>query len=968
TDENTPVAGDVLADNGNGIDSDPDSDPITVSAVEGSGANVGAATILASGATVNVAAGGTFTYNPGTAFDSLADGVADTDSFTYTITDGFGEFDSATVTINLTGVNDGPDARNDAFGILEDAAIFSDSVFANNGFGADLDPDNGDTFTVTAVNGATSDVGNQITLASGALLTLNSDGTFDYDINGAFEFLSDGDPDTDSFTYTISDALGLMDTATVTINITGENDNPVANDDSFSIVVTGNFSGNVLTGVGSAADSDIDQNDTLSVTDINGNTGALGTAFVLPSGATVNMLSTGGFTYDSSGAGFSAPTTDSFTYGIADGNGGTDTATVNITVQPPGNTPPVAGPITDQFLENDVNRQTDLLDPAQVSDADLDNLDVANPVVTTEDGRPLLFTINPATGLFSINDGQFEDLADSETFDITVNYDVTDGVASVANTATVTIMGENDAPVIDDLGSDVDAAVQEDASSPNLADTGNVLFSDVDLTDSHTAGAVFTGTDFSGGQLGGMNAAVSAQTSGTTGLGGMVGWTFTVSNAAVQFLGSGETVTETYGVSVDDGLASDTVTVTAVIIGVNDDPLIDDVGSDVDGAVQEDSASPSLTDTGDILFSDADLIDGHTASALFAGTDFAGGQLGGMTAVVTTHTSAVDGQGGVLAWTFTLSNAAAQFLGSGQTVTETYAVSADDGLATDSSTVSIVISGINDDPLIDVAGSDGSGAVTEDAANPTLTDTGAILFGDADLIDGHTVSTSFTGTTNAGGQLGSLSAVVTTQTSAVDGQGGVADWTFSIANAAVQFLGAGESITETYDVIVNDGIADDIFSVSVVINGQNDAPLFMSDNDLTIDENQTFVDTVVAQDDDTNDVLSYSIDALVGDGSFFTIDANTGDLSFISAPDFETPLDAGADNFYNVRVEAFDGATTSTQDIMVRVLDVADNALTILGTPGFDQLSGTGANENFQSLGGIIDFNTGGGGSDTFSF
>ena len=968
TGENTPVADDLFADNGNGIDFDPDGDSITVSAVQGSGANVGAGTILASGATVNVASDGTFTYNPGTAFDDLADGVAGVDSFTYTITDGFGEFDTATATINLTGVNDGPDAQNDAFGILEDAAVFSDSVFVNNGSGADLDPDNGDTFTVTAVNGATADVGNQITLASGALLTLNSDGTFDYDINGAFEFLSDGDPDTDSFTYTISDALGLMDTATATINITGENDDPVANDDSFSIVVAGNFSGNVLTGVGSAADSDIDQNDTLSVTDINGNTGALGTSFVLPSGATVNMLSTGGFTYDSSGAGFSAPTTDSFTYGISDGNGGTDTATVNITVQPPGNTPPVAGAITDQFQEDELNRQTDLLDPAQVSDADLDNLDVANAVVTTEDGRALLFTINPATGLFSINDGQFEDLADSQTFEITVNYDVTDGLASVANTATVTIVGDNDAPVIDDPGSDVDAAVQEDNSNPNLTDTGAVLFSDVDLTDSHTAGAMFTGTDFAGGQLGGMNATISAQTSNTTGLGGIVGWTFTVSNAAVQFLGSGQTVAETYDVSVDDGIASDTVTVTAVITGVNDDPLIDDLGSDVDGAVQEDDASPNLTDTGDILFSDVDLIDGHTASALFNGTDFAGGQLGGMSAIVTTQTSAVDGQGGVLAWTYTLSNAAAQFLGSNQTVTETYVVSADDGIANDTSTVSIVITGVNDDPLIDGPGSDGSGAVTEDASNPNLTDTGAVLFSDVDLIDGHTVSTSFTGTTNAGGQLGSLGAVVTTQTSAVDGQGGVVDWTFTIANADVQFLGLGESITETYDVIVNDGLADDIFSVSVVINGVNDVPVFQSDNDLSIDENQTFIDTVVAQDDDANDVLAFSIDTAFGDGALFSIDPNSGGLSFISAPDFETPLDAGADNFYDVRVQVSDGTVTSTQDIMVQVLDVADNALVILGTPGFDQLAGSGADETIQTLGGIIDFSVGGGGSDTFAF
>ena len=36
------------------------------------------------------------------------------------------------------------------------------------------------------MNGAAVNVGNQITLASGALLTVNANGTFDYDPNGVF--------------------------------------------------------------------------------------------------------------------------------------------------------------------------------------------------------------------------------------------------------------------------------------------------------------------------------------------------------------------------------------------------------------------------------------------------------------------------------------------------------------------------------------------------------------------------------------------------------------------------------------------------------------------------------------------------------------------------------------------------------------------------------------------------------------
>ena len=116
-----------------------------------------------------------------------------------------------------------PDAVDDTITTDEDNAL-SGSVFADNGNGADSDPQ-GEPITVTAVNGNAAGVGNQINLASGALLTLNSDGTFDYDPNGAFENLNNGDTGNDSFTYTIEDASGSTDTATVTVTITGVEEN-----------------------------------------------------------------------------------------------------------------------------------------------------------------------------------------------------------------------------------------------------------------------------------------------------------------------------------------------------------------------------------------------------------------------------------------------------------------------------------------------------------------------------------------------------------------------------------------------------------------------------------------------------------------------------------------------------------------------------------------------------------------------
>ena len=75
--------------------------------------------------------------------------------------------------------------------------------------------------------------GQAITLASGALLSVNADGGLRYDPNGKFDGLTDSQRATDSFTYTIADEHGARGTATATISIQGKNDLPVANADWF---------------------------------------------------------------------------------------------------------------------------------------------------------------------------------------------------------------------------------------------------------------------------------------------------------------------------------------------------------------------------------------------------------------------------------------------------------------------------------------------------------------------------------------------------------------------------------------------------------------------------------------------------------------------------------------------------------------------------------------------------------------
>ena len=126
------------------------------------------------------------------------------------------EFDDGTVFVGPNR-NISPLPKDDAETTSEDRVL---DVPAAGVLANDVDID-GDSLTVTEVNGDSADVGSQITLPSGALLTLNTDGSFSYDPNGVFDGLDTGDSDTDTFDYTADDGNGGTGTATVTITING---------------------------------------------------------------------------------------------------------------------------------------------------------------------------------------------------------------------------------------------------------------------------------------------------------------------------------------------------------------------------------------------------------------------------------------------------------------------------------------------------------------------------------------------------------------------------------------------------------------------------------------------------------------------------------------------------------------------------------------------------------------------------
>lgn len=70
----------------------------------------------------------------------------------------------------------------------------------------------------------------------------------------------------------------------------------------------------------------------------------------------------------------------------------------------------------------------------------------------------------------------------------------------------------------------------------------------------------------------------------------------------------------------------------------------------------------------------------------------------------------------------------------------------------------------------------------------------------------------------------------------------------------------------------------------------------------------------------SGDVTGFEI-LPIGDGGLFTIDPDTGVLTFAAAPDFENPLDGDGDNIYQVTVQANGSEGNDTQEISVEVTD-----------------------------------------------
>ena len=144
--------------------------------------------------------------------------------------------------------------------------------------------------------------------------------------------------------------------------------------------------------------------------------------------------------------------------------------------------------------------------------------------------------------------------------------------------------------------------------------------------------------------------------------------------------------------------------------------------------------------------------------------------------------------------------------------------------------------------------------------------------------------------------------------------------------AAPDFEAPGDADRDNvYDIIItaSDGTNQTDQSVAITVTNENDnVPTFTSPATVSVAENQVAAYEAAATDAD-GDPLSYSLSGT--DAGLFTIDANTGEVSFRAAPDFEMPGDADRDNVYDITVTASDGTNQTDQPVAITVTNENDN-------------------------------------------
>ena len=313
----------------------------TVSEVNGVAANVGEAVDGSSGGSFTINANGSLSFDPELDFQDLQVGEARETTVTYTINDGEGGTDTATVTLTVTGANDAPiiiDPMNPPVPGEEPPVVeLSTLIPTLEGEDAspldpiDISPFLGDPEDDPVTTSGGPNNPPFVTITPEGMILINPPSDASQGTN-----VPNGQPGEYVVTILLSDGMGGVTEVEVPLTIT--NPPPVAVDDNFETLNTELVEGNVLDDNGNGADFDPDGDPNITVSAVNGDPAGLSQPIEGSEGGTFIINEDGTFTFDA-GDDFNDLLSNetrvtSVTYTISDDNGGFSTATIFIEVSP----------------------------------------------------------------------------------------------------------------------------------------------------------------------------------------------------------------------------------------------------------------------------------------------------------------------------------------------------------------------------------------------------------------------------------------------------------------------------------------------------------------------------------------------------------------------------------------------------------------------------------------------------------
>lgn len=515
--------------------------------------------------------GTTLTFSPGSDFDSLAAGETSLLDIDYTVQDPSGATASATVSLTVTGSNDGPVALSVPSELTND--LTSLTVDLSPGI---FDIDLTDTWSIDP--GYTVVTDGTTALVEGVHYTLDAlNKTFT--VSGSqFQALPVGAFETLTLTYTARDTGNATVSNSVSVQVDGTNHVPKAVDS----VATTSENTDVSIDVSSSV-SDID-GDVLSITTASvsavGPTPTAGVGSVSYSGTTLTFSP--GTDFDGLASGES--TTLAINYTVQDPSGASASATVTVTVTGT-NDGPVAVALTNGQTDDLTDLTVNLA--GSITDADLTDswsIDAGYAVVTS--GTTVLvegvhYTVDQANKTFVVHGAQFTALPNGNSEIVTLTFSARDTAnATVANSVAVQVDGTNQTPVLLTSAGSVTfvekgSVVVDGSLSISDADVADLVGATVSISAGHEASVDVLTADTSGTALStSFNAATGVLT--VSGSGSVADYqqvlrTVTFSNPS----DTPATTTRQVDFVVNDGLASSSVASRNIsVTSVNEAPTL----------------------------------------------------------------------------------------------------------------------------------------------------------------------------------------------------------------------------------------------------------------------------------------------------------------------------------------------------------------------------------------------------------